>query len=154
MYAERYPEIPRSHWVCIANGYDEENFTAAEQVVTPRSSPNQPMVLLHSGLLDLSARDPRAFFVALGELKRAGTISPAHLKIILRASGSEDFYRQYLHENHIADMVYLEAPIPYRDALAEMLQADGLLLFRHRIAITKFRPNFMNTYEHDAPSLL
>ena len=87
-------------------------------------------MLVHSGLLYPDARDPIAFFTALAELRRAGRISPIDLKIILRASGNEDCYRQQIHENGIDDIVFLEASLPHRDALVEMLNADGLLIFQ------------------------
>ncbi|PYV87776.1 MAG: glycosyltransferase [Acidobacteria bacterium] len=118
MYADRYPEIPQSRWAMIENGYDEEEFIAAEGV------------LVHSGLLYPDARDPIAFFTALAELRRAGRISPINLKIILRASGNEDYYGQRIRENGINDIVFLETSLPYRDALVEMMNADGLLIFQ------------------------
>jgi glycosyltransferase involved in cell wall biosynthesis len=130
MYAGRYPKIPMSRWTVIANGYDEENFVAAEQIIQKPSTPGYPLVLLHSGLLYSSARDPRAFFSALSELRRVGKISSSNLKIVLRASGDEDYYRRHLRENNIEDIVFLEPPIPYQDALVEMLRADGLLVLQ------------------------
>jgi hypothetical protein len=33
IYAERYPELPRSRWSMIANGYDEEDFSMLEPAV-------------------------------------------------------------------------------------------------------------------------
>src|SRR5262249_52509224 len=95
-----------------------------------RSSPHNCIVLVHSGLLYPSERDPRAFFAALSELHRAGKIAPANLKIILRASGNEDSYRWHLRACGLEDMVFLEPSIPHHDALAEMLNADGLLIFQ------------------------
>jgi hypothetical protein len=130
MYADRYPEIPQSRWAIIANGYDEEDFVAAERAVSKRLAPRGQIVLLHSGLLYPDARDPTAFFMAVAELRRAGRISPLNLKIILRASGNEDCYRQQVHESGIEDIVFLEASLPHRDALVEMLNADGLLIFQ------------------------
>lgn len=130
MYAERYPEISPSRWTIIANGYDEENFMEAEQFVRSRSQMNNPLVLVHSGLLYPSERDPSAFFSALSELYKAGKISPSTLKIVLRASGNESYYRQLLQKNGIENLVFLEAHIPYREALEEMLKADGLLIFQ------------------------
>src|SRR5262249_4242815 len=50
--------------------------------------------------------------------------------IILRASGNEDSYRWHLQACGIEDIVFLEPSIPYHDALAEMLNADGLLIFQ------------------------
>jgi glycosyltransferase involved in cell wall biosynthesis len=114
----------------IANGHDEEDFITAEQVGVSRSSLNGCIVLVHSGLLYPSERDPRAFFAAVAELRQAGRIHSSKLKIILRGSGHEDFYRQQLRQNGIEDIVILEASVPYREALVEMLNADGFLIFQ------------------------
>jgi glycosyltransferase involved in cell wall biosynthesis len=130
MYAERYPEIPRSRWAMIPNGYDEENFIGAEQMYMDRRPPQYPIVLVHSGLIYPSERDPRAFFAALAHLREAGEISSSKLKIILRGSGSETYYRKHVHEIGIEDIVFLEPAVPYREALVEMLNADGLLIFQ------------------------
>lgn len=136
MYIERYPEIPRDRWTIIANGYDEENFIEAEKMITSRGirpyapTKNHPITLVHSGLLYPWERDPSAFFAALAELRRTGRVSPSNLRIILRASGYEDYYRQNLRKMGIEDLVFLEPPLSYQDALAEMLWADGLLIFQ------------------------
>jgi glycosyltransferase involved in cell wall biosynthesis len=130
MYAERYPEVPRSRWSIIANGYDEEDFAAVEQSLGDQSSSNHRAVLVHSGVLYPSERDPRAFFAALADLRRKSKISPSNIRVVLRGSGSEVFYREQLRKHGIEDIVALEASIPYRAALTEMLHSDGLLLFQ------------------------
>jgi glycosyltransferase involved in cell wall biosynthesis len=130
MYAERYPDIPLSRWKLIENGYDEENFACAEHAASARLSSNGRMVLLHSGALDPSIRDPRTFFDAVAELQQAGVISSKTLRVVLRASGNEEAYRQYIQKAAIGGIVSLEPPVPYREALREMLSADGLLIFQ------------------------
>jgi hypothetical protein len=131
MYAERYPEVPTSKWVCIENGYDEDNFLDAEAglEVVPLGKPDQ-LTLVHSGVLYPKERDPRAFFEALSRLKIAGVISADKLQIVLRATGSDDLYRPQLVALNLQDIVRLEPSVAYRDALREMLRADGLLLFQ------------------------
>jgi glycosyltransferase involved in cell wall biosynthesis len=130
MYAERYREVPSTRWAVIANGYDEEPFLEVERGTTSHPAGGPPAVLVHSGLLYPSERDPRAFFSALAALRKEGTISPATLRVVLRGSGYDDFYRAKLREEGIDDIVRLEPQIGYREALAEMLSADGLLLFQ------------------------
>lgn len=130
MYADRYPEVPLSRFSIIANGYDEEDFISVEPAVASRPRPEGPVVLLHSGLLYPSERDPRAFFAALADLRQSGKISSANLRVVLRGSGHEEFYRRQLHESGIEEIVFLKPAIPYNDALAEMLNADGLLIFQ------------------------
>jgi len=128
MYAQRYPHIPRSRWVKIENGYDEENFRDAS--VAARKPGGGPRILVHSGLLYPSERDPRAFFCALSELKREGKIDATRLKVILRATGHDEVYAPMLRQQDIADIVVLSPAVGYREALSEMLAADGLLLFQ------------------------
>ena len=129
MYAARYPAIPDSRWHMIPNGYDEETFARAEaDLRTPRSP--GPLVLVHSGLLYPSERDPSAFFAALQNLKRNQRISSDTLKVILRATGHDERYRRTLAELGLDDVVELAPAVAYRDALKEMLTADGLLIFQ------------------------
>ena len=130
MYARRYPDVPASRWAMIANGYDEESFAAAERLLKPRVTESRPIVLLHSGTLYPSARDPGPFFTAVATLRRAGHVSSASLRIVLRATGYDDYYQRLIRENGLDDLVVLEPPLPYREALAEMLSADALLLFQ------------------------
>lgn len=130
MYANRFPEIPQSQWTMIPNGFDEEDFAAAERKVQPTRSPRTPIVLVHSGLLYPSERDPMSFFKALSELRQAGQISPSTLKIVLRATGHDDYYRASLRTLGIEDFVSLAPLISHRSAVAEMLEADGLLIFQ------------------------
>jgi glycosyltransferase involved in cell wall biosynthesis len=129
MYAERYPQVPPARWAVIPNGYDEERFLDAERE-RPARAPGSPRVLVHSGILYPSERDPRAFFSALGTLRRDGRISAATLQVVLRATSFDDHYRPMLREAGIDDIVRLEPAVGYRAALAEMLDADGLLLFQ------------------------
>ena len=133
MYAARYPEIPASHWVLIANGYDEENFIRAEQSEAYRQAlakKSDKIVLLHSGVLYPSERDPRQFFSALSELKRQGKIRAERFKVILRATGHDDLHRRLIADKGLEDIVFLEPSVAYEIALAEMLTVDGLLVFQ------------------------
>ena len=130
MYRERFPEVPKSHWTVIENGYDEEDFASAERAVRPRASPDGPTVLVHSGVLYPVARDPTCFFAALSELRRSGEVSPANLRIVLRACGSEALYAPQLRKLGIEDVVFLEPAVSHKESLVEMLGADGLLVFQ------------------------
>jgi len=131
MYAERYPQVPASRWAVIENGYDEENFRAAESEGTsaPRGS-SQQVTLVHSGILYPHERDPRPFFDALSELKASGDIRPETLRVVLRATAWDNVYRPLLDAAGIGDIVHLEPPVSYISALREMLSADALLLFQ------------------------
>jgi glycosyltransferase involved in cell wall biosynthesis len=129
-YRERFPELPSAHFITIANGFDEEDFADAVQNVPTSLKAGAELVLVHSGILYPSERDPRAFLEALASMKAASEISKADLRVVFRASGSEDYYRSLLVERNLDDIVYLEPAIPYRNALREMIDADGLLVFQ------------------------
>jgi len=130
MYAERYPHLPATRWAVIPNGYDEEKFLDAERGASGSSVERSCITLIHSGLLYPSERDPRAFFGAIAALRRDGRVSPSTLQIVLRGSGFDDTYRPMVREAGIDNIVRLEPQVGYRAALAEMLAADGLLLFQ------------------------
>lgn len=129
MYANRYPLEAESKWAIIPNGFDEENFCMAEEFIDESSSPGT-LTLVHSGVLYPLERDPTAFFDAIAELKHEGKISAEGLQIRLRATGHDDLYRPMIEHRKISDVVKLEPRLIYRDALAEMLTADGLLIFQ------------------------
>nr|MDQ2694056.1 glycosyltransferase [Pseudomonadota bacterium] len=108
----------------------EENFARAEGSLPPARPAAGPRVLVHSGLLYPSERDPRAFYDAIAGLKAAGRIGTDTLRVVLRASGFEAYHRRCIEALGIQDIVFLAPVIPYEAALQEMLAADGLLLFQ------------------------
>jgi glycosyltransferase involved in cell wall biosynthesis len=133
MYAKRYPDIPSSRWALIPNGYDEENFTRAEHseaYTQALAGKGEQIILLHSGILYPSERDPSQFFMAMAELKQAGKIRSGQFKVILRATGHDDLHSQLIAQNGLQDIVFLEPNVAYETALAEMLTVDGLLIFQ------------------------
>ncbi len=133
MYRERYPDCPESAWACIPNGYDEDNFRGAQSLHADASTgdrPQGPLRFVHSGILYPSERDPRAFFAALAELRDEGRLDADAVQIVLRATAHDDKYRPMLEQHNINDLVSLEPSVSYQEALAEMLAADGLLLFQ------------------------
>jgi hypothetical protein len=130
MYSRLHPHIPHRRWALIPNGYDEENFGAAERIAWNRGLQRERILLVHSGVLYSHARHPGAFFAALSDLSKEGKISSSNLRIVLRGSGTEAYYRQCIVENGLTDIVALEPAVRYQEALEEMLNADGLLLFQ------------------------
>ena len=131
MYLKRYPEVKMSRWTLIANGYDEQDFILAQRLVRPNdAATGGPITLVHSGVLYPSERNPVAFFLALAQLRREQKIHPAKVKVVFRGCGHEDFYSREIKKNKIEDIVKLEPPVAYHTALAEVLSADGLLIFQ------------------------
>ncbi len=126
LYRNRFPQANPELFQLIPNGYDAiafENLTAI-----PHGT--DKLVLLHSGVIYPSERDPKDFFNALSTLKKAGLICQDSLEIRLRATGHDDLYLPVLSELDIEDIVTLLPIVPYHQALQEMLSVDGLLLMQ------------------------
>jgi glycosyltransferase involved in cell wall biosynthesis len=130
LYTRRYPHISTEKWHLIPNGYNEEIFQDVEQQSFEPKELGSPLTLIHSGVLYPSERDPRAFFQAIAELKEEGELSAKRVCIVLRATGHDDQYGPLLKDAQIDDIVKLEPGVSYREALSEMLKADGLLIFQ------------------------
>ena len=114
----------------IPNGYDDEDFVGLRTAIADGGAKRGVIRLLHSGVIYPDDRDPKAFFKALSRLKKEGQISANALKIDLRASGSETYYEKLLASFEISDIVRLFPPLPYRQALLDCANADGLLLLQ------------------------
>ena len=130
MYLDRYPELSPDRCLLIPNGYDEDDFSTLRVNSAPDRAARKPLRLLHTGLIYPEERDPLPFFRALSRLKREGMISAEDLKIVLLASGSEELFQSAIAELGIADLIELLPHIPYRLALQEGADSDGLLLFQ------------------------
>ena len=87
-------------------------------------------MLVHSGVIYPLERDPIPFFEALAALYQQGVVSPTNLKVILRATELDSYLLQLIDKYGIGKIVLLAPSIPYQDALAEMLTADGLLILQ------------------------
>jgi glycosyltransferase involved in cell wall biosynthesis len=131
MYLERYPEFLKPEMcVLISNGFDEADFCEMEIPAIGPVPAGRRIRLVHSGLIYPVERDPRPMFNAVGRLKKMGRLTADRVQIVFRAPGSEDLYRKLLDERDIADLITLEPHLPYRQALQECAEADGLLLFQ------------------------
>lgn len=127
-YRLRYPELPPQRFCLIENGYDEEEFMQAPAPAA--AAGGGPFVLLHSGIVYPSERDPEPLFAALGRLRREGAPGIEDLRLRLRAAVHEDLLAALAHRHGIAELVDIVPALPYREALAEMLGADGLLVLQ------------------------
>ena len=130
LYRGRYGSVDPERFVLIENGYDEESFAAAEHGLDEAPLSAGRFTLLHSGIVYPSERDPAALFAALGRMRRAGQISAETLKIRFRAPVHVEQLHRLSIESGTADMIEILPGIPYRQALEEMLRADGLLVMQ------------------------
>lgn len=127
-YAKSYPEaFARDRLALIENGYDEAAFAG---LPAPVPSAGRPLVFVHSGKLYSDGRNPVPFFEALARLVKSGTLGSEDLRIVLRASGSEETYAREIERLGIGRFVALESQVTNREALEEQACADALLLFQ------------------------
>lgn len=122
----RYPELAE-RMALVENGYDEESFSFA--VSGARLNPGS-LTLLHSGIVYASERDPAALFAALRLLKAAEPQMFARLKVRFRAPVYDDMLRALARQNDVVAAIEILPPIGYREALSEMLSADGLMILQ------------------------
>lgn len=134
MYQQRYPG-EASRMVVLENGYDEESFVSAalQASLSPTGSSARapgPLVMLHSGIVYPSERDPTQLFAALGRLQEAGTLQAADLRIRFRAAVHDERLHSLAQKHGARDFIELCPALPYREALAEMLAVDALLVMQ------------------------
>ncbi|WP_166485648.1 glycosyltransferase [Rhodoferax ferrireducens] len=136
VYQQRYPAAA-GRMMVLENGYDEESFASAAlqpQVSSSEgsttSSTPRPLVMLHSGIVYPSERDPTQLFVALGRLQKAGALGPNELHIRFRASVHDDLLHSLALAYGAQDYIELCPATPYREALAEMMAVDALLVMQ------------------------
>lgn len=127
-YRDRYPDIPEERYVLIENGFDEENFAQAKKAAPAQAS--GPFTLVHSGVIYPSERDPEPLFAALSKLQQEGKLSAANFRLQLRATGHDAYLTTLIRKHGIEPLVVLAPHMAYREALAEMLSADGLLILQ------------------------
>jgi len=126
LYRQRYAQADPQLFQLIPNGYDAVAFAG----LASNTKQHGKTVILHSGIIYPSERDPTSLFKALAALKQRGEISAQWLEIRLRATGHDQRYAQMLEQYQIADLVQLAPIIPYQQALQEMYNVDGLLLMQ------------------------
>lgn len=125
---ERFGITDPSRLVVIPNGYEDATFAGAAM---PRRSETGKKVLLHSGVVYPGEdRDPSHLFDALRGLLADGTLSAADFELRLRNPSNDEYFRKLARERGVESIVSVLPAIPYRDALAEMLGAAGLLLLQ------------------------
>ncbi len=128
-YRRRYPEVAH-RIVVVENGYDEETFIQANEMVARGPLHAEGITLLHSGIVYPSERDPSQLIRALQLLHESGRIRPGQFRIRFRASAADGLLQQLAQAHAVQPYVELMPPVPYREALAEMLRADALLILQ------------------------
>ena len=129
-YRERYPSAA-SRIVQLENGFDEDSFAAVEAAgVDPQPLNPGALTVLHSGIVYPSERDPAPFMAALGRMSREGRLPPQGVRFRFRAAVHDDLLQRLAAQHGVQHLVQTRPPLPYRQALAEMLRADALLVMQ------------------------
>ena len=128
LYRKRYPSTPADRIVVIENGYDDDSFAAIEGDAA-LAGPLDPgrITLLHSGVVYPNERDPSPLIHALAMLKADGTIHAGNFSLRFRASANDASIDELARSAGVRELIQLLPPIPYREALLEMMRADALL---------------------------
>ena len=130
-YRHRYPQ--HAHRIeLLENAFDEDSFRQAEATLPPNAGALNPgkRTLLHSGIVYPSERDPSHLFAALAHLQRTQPQVYAALQIRFRAPVHDTLLQGLAAQHGVASAVQILPALGYRDALAEMLCADGLLILQ------------------------
>lgn len=128
-YRRRYPEAA-DRIVVLENGYDEESFGTAQAGSAASSLADGYVTLLHSGIVYPSERDPTQLMQALQQLQGRRSPDGRALRVRFRASAHDGLLTELAQRYAVQDSVEILPPVAYRQALAEMLHADGLLVMQ------------------------
>ena len=126
-YRDRYP-----HWAykctVVENGYDEDAFQGNGPL--REGVAEGQLLLLHSGIMYPRDRDPSPFFAVIRQLLDQGLVGRDRLKVRFRAPKHAHEVMALAEHHGLQGVVEVAPPIPYRQAIAEMMGADLLLVFQ------------------------
>ena len=125
-HRRRLAQVARERFHLIENGYDEDGYRDG----LARAGHRSRFLLLHSGVIYPSERDPQPLFQALARLRHDGVLHARNFQLVLRATGHDAWLASLLVKYAILDLVTLAPLQPHGAALHEMQAADGLLLLQ------------------------
>ena len=118
-----------SRIVQLENGFDEESFAAVESAgLDPQPLNPGALTVLHSGIVYPSERDPSAFMAALGRMHGEGNLPLVRFRF--RAAVHDELLQRLAAQHGVQHLIETLPPLPYRQALAEMLRADALMVMQ------------------------
>jgi glycosyltransferase involved in cell wall biosynthesis len=129
-YQRRYAAAAAAKITVIPNGFDPETFPELADRAAATAPGDRVLTLLHSGLMYPRERDPLPFLRALARLVHSGDPVYANLRVVFRNSGHDQEFAPAITQLELARHVEFRPAVPYREAVAEMLEADGLLVFQ------------------------
>ncbi len=126
-YRLRYP-YDGDKFRLLENGYDESAFTRIES--DSESLNPGKLTLLHSGMVYSSERDPTCLFEALSLLRDSSPDEFARLVVRFRSPGEVELLRSLATKFGVADSLQIGEQVSHREAAAEMMRADGLMILQ------------------------
>lgn len=126
-HQRRLVQVEGERFHLIENGHDDDEGAAPPD--GPRGQRSR-FLLLHSGVIYPSERDPQALFEALARLRHDGVLHARNFQLMLRAAGHDAWLTGLLAQYGVQDLVTLAPLQPHHAALQEMQAADGLLLLQ------------------------
>lgn len=127
-YCTAYPHVDARKFHVITNGYNEEEFLAAESRTINRIK-EPGFTLLHSGALYPNERDPLPLIKAFCALRKSNRL-PAGFRIVFRGCEPLDSVSQYVGQQNLQSNVLFKPAIPYDESIDEMLMADALFVLQ------------------------
>ena len=131
LYQDKYGNLVTDKSTVIENGFDEANFAKLE-TLTNKSTPftKDKFSLYYSGVLYPHGRDPRPVFDAISELSTQGVIGADNFELVFQGAGDGSEFKDYITEKNIESLVSFIEPVPFLNALNNMMHADALLLIQ------------------------
>ncbi len=131
IFVERHGSTIADRCSIVENGYDEQSFIEAAKLPANPQPRDQPLTVLHSGVIyPTPDRDPSHLFEALCNLKKAGHIGSGDIRFVLRATGNDSAIQERIDRYDVADLVQIAQPLPYLEALREMMDVGALLVLQ------------------------
>jgi hypothetical protein len=133
LYEDTYTDLVAGKNTVIENGYDEANFEklkALKDNSTPFSK--EKFSLYYSGVLYPNGRDPIPVFEAIAALKKQGFIDDNNFEIIFQGAGEGNEFKDKVTQLNLHNMVKFIQPVPFLNALNNMMNADALLLIQDK----------------------
>jgi len=133
LYETLYKDTVIKKATVIENGYDEENFEKLKLLndkITPFSE--NKFSIYYSGVLYPNGRDPLPVFEAISDLKAQDVISQENFELIFQGAGNGKEFEKVLTNLNIQSIVKFEKPVPFLNALNNMVNADVLLLIQDK----------------------
>ncbi|MBA6348679.1 glycosyltransferase [Colwellia sp. BRX8-9] len=133
LYEDTYTELVAGKNTVIENGYDEANFEKLK-LLKDNSTPfsNEKFSLYYSGVLYPNGRDPIPVFEAIAALKKQGFIDASNFEIIFQGAGEGNEFKDRVTQLNLHNMVKFIQPVPFLNALNNMMNADALLLIQDK----------------------